>query len=490
LYEAGPTGYGLARACVGAGISCVVAAPSRIRPAADRVKTDRRDAERLARLLRLGEITPVRVSGPEEEAARDLVRAREDARGDVMRARYRLSKLLLRHGAVYDATAWTRAHDVWLRKLNLNRPEWFQPVPAGANHYVAALQSLPGERDALVHASDETWEHVTPLMAIVGPKTPETEPFTRPRVAAWVKKVSGAVGGRGCFLDVLRLSPNHLAATKTDKQPVLAVIHAEARARGVSFVPVVRLSDAPATVRQIAETVACDARGVALRYPMLGTVSADGRSPQELINEMLDAVAVDVVGADLIMDLGFLSEDVEVDAVDLARAIEELVSIGNWRSVVLLGGSMPSTLGGGIVAEGTIGRLPRREWKLWSALVALELSRLPTFGDYAVQNPDPPLEDQPSGPGQRANIRYTTDDATLVPRAVGAVIQEGAEQYRELCRLLVEQEEFAGRDFTWGDKQIAECADGIGEPGWQNQWRGAGTSHHLRHVVDQLAQVR
>src|SRR3954447_21009185 len=116
VYEAGPTGYGLARACAGAGISCVVAAPSRIRPAADRVKTDRRDAERLARLLRLGEITPVRVPAAEEEAGRDLVRAREDARGDLMRARHRLSKLLLRHGMVYDATAWTRAHDAWLRR--------------------------------------------------------------------------------------------------------------------------------------------------------------------------------------------------------------------------------------------------------------------------------------------------------------------------------------------------------------------------------------
>jgi transposase len=87
VYEAGPTGYGLARACAAAGISCVVAAPSRIRAAADRVKTDRH-----------------------------LVRAREDARGDLMRARHRLSKLLLRHGAVYDATAWTRAHDSWLRR--------------------------------------------------------------------------------------------------------------------------------------------------------------------------------------------------------------------------------------------------------------------------------------------------------------------------------------------------------------------------------------
>jgi transposase len=115
VYEAGPTGYRLARACAEPGISCVVATPSRIRPAADRVKTDRRDAEGLARLLRLGEITPIRVPAP-EEAARDLVRAREDARGDLMRARHRLSKLLLRHGLVYDGTAWTRTHDGWLRR--------------------------------------------------------------------------------------------------------------------------------------------------------------------------------------------------------------------------------------------------------------------------------------------------------------------------------------------------------------------------------------
>ena len=116
-YEAGPTGYVLARACAEAGIACTVAAPSKIpRAPGDRVKTDRRDAERLARLLRLGELVAVRVPEPWEEEARDLVRAREDARGDLMRARHRLSKLLLRHGLVYEASAWTLAHDAWLRR--------------------------------------------------------------------------------------------------------------------------------------------------------------------------------------------------------------------------------------------------------------------------------------------------------------------------------------------------------------------------------------
>ena len=105
-YEAGPTGFGLYRALTAAGIRCEVAAPSKLqRPSGDRVKTDAKDAVHLARLLRLDEVTPVAVPTVEQEAARDLVRAREDCRGDLMRARHRLSKLLLRHGIVYSGGA-------------------------------------------------------------------------------------------------------------------------------------------------------------------------------------------------------------------------------------------------------------------------------------------------------------------------------------------------------------------------------------------------
>ena len=96
-----------------------MAAPSKLSdPAGDRVKTDARDAVHLARLLRLDEITAVVVPTVEQEAARDLVRAREDCRGDLMRARHRLSKLLLRQGIVYyGGNAWTSKHDAWLRRI-------------------------------------------------------------------------------------------------------------------------------------------------------------------------------------------------------------------------------------------------------------------------------------------------------------------------------------------------------------------------------------
>jgi transposase len=123
-YEAGPTGFGLSRALTAAGIRCEVVAPSKLqRPSGDRVKTDAKDAVHLARLLRLDEYVAVSVPTPDQEHARDLVRAREDARGDLMRARHRLSKLLLRQGIVYsDGQAWTDAHDAWLRRQRFQSP--------------------------------------------------------------------------------------------------------------------------------------------------------------------------------------------------------------------------------------------------------------------------------------------------------------------------------------------------------------------------------
>jgi transposase len=123
-YEAGPTGFGLSRAIAAAGFRCEVAAPSKLtRPAGDRVKTDAKDALLLAQLLQVGQIVPVRIPSITEEAARDLVRAREDVRGDLMRARHRVSKLLLRHGHVYyGGTAWTGKHTVWLNSIRFDQP--------------------------------------------------------------------------------------------------------------------------------------------------------------------------------------------------------------------------------------------------------------------------------------------------------------------------------------------------------------------------------
>lgn len=116
VYEAGPCGYEVQRQIEALGERCVVIAPGLIpKRATDRVKTDRRDAEKLARLWRAGELTAIRVPTREEEAARDLVRVREDALSDRLRAQNRMSKFLLRQGRVNrEARAWGKEYRRWL----------------------------------------------------------------------------------------------------------------------------------------------------------------------------------------------------------------------------------------------------------------------------------------------------------------------------------------------------------------------------------------
>jgi transposase len=121
-YEAGPTGFALYRAAEAAGLHLEVVAPSKTpRAPGDRIKHDRKDAELLARLLLAGQLKPVTVPTPSFEAARHLARAREQVRGDLMRCRHRVSKLLLLHGRVYEGGAWTKTHRRWLAQQRFDQ---------------------------------------------------------------------------------------------------------------------------------------------------------------------------------------------------------------------------------------------------------------------------------------------------------------------------------------------------------------------------------
>src|SRR6476661_2972981 len=151
-YEAGPTGFGLARALIGAGIACQVAAPSKLqRPAGDRVKTDARDAAHLARLLHLGQIVEVTIPTVAQEAARDLVRAREDCRGDLMTVRHRISKLLLRQGIVYyGGAAWTGKHEMWLRAQRFDSPALMLAYETALDAMVAGVHRRDRLDEAII----------------------------------------------------------------------------------------------------------------------------------------------------------------------------------------------------------------------------------------------------------------------------------------------------------------------------------------------------
>src|SRR6266702_8291350 len=154
-YEAGPTGFGLHRYLVELGIDCAVVAPGLVpqRPG-DRVKTDRRDARKLARLFAGGLLEPIYVPSPELEAARDLVRAREDARLDRMRDRQRLSKFCLRHGRLLPTSAWTVTRRKWLSEQRFA----FVAEQITFDTYLHAVDLVDRRIDALERAIRETAE--------------------------------------------------------------------------------------------------------------------------------------------------------------------------------------------------------------------------------------------------------------------------------------------------------------------------------------------
>jgi transposase len=142
-YEAGPCGFGLARRLRQLGVECEVVAPSLTpKRSGERVKTDRRDARKLARLLRAGELTPVYIPETTDEAIRDLCRARTDAVDDRRRSRHRLKGFLLRHGYRYQGkTSWSAAHERYLRELVLAHPA----MKAILEEYLISIQAA-GER--------------------------------------------------------------------------------------------------------------------------------------------------------------------------------------------------------------------------------------------------------------------------------------------------------------------------------------------------------
>lgn len=121
VYEAGPCGYQIYRHLTAKGFDCMVAAPSRIpRPSGDRIKNDRRDAVMLARLHRAGELTACYVPSAEDEAMRDLTRARQDAKGDEKKSKQRLSAFLLRSGHKYTGKSpWSKAYMRWLADIKM-----------------------------------------------------------------------------------------------------------------------------------------------------------------------------------------------------------------------------------------------------------------------------------------------------------------------------------------------------------------------------------
>ena len=350
--------------------------------------------------------------------------------------------------------------------------------PDDCRGYVPALQSKVGELEALQNASATVWKQIAPWIRVSQQRAPPQHERT---VSSWAAKIHAAVQSHPFFLDVLRPSPNGAIDTRAGRRLLVEVVYGAARREGLCFTPVMLASDAGSSVGMAAVRASRDGRGLAIRIDTKEVSGSAG--PLSTLSRAVGATGLPAAGIDLIIDAGFVGDYEGDDLTLVADQVQELGGLSEWRNLIIVATSIPQTLTA--IQEGTTGTLPRREWALWRELVRRG-GRVPTFGDYAIQYPIPP---EKGGPGMRTNIRYTLDDCTLVARGA-QFTQAGTAEYKVLSRQIVGSGSFKTPEFSWGDCVIEGCARGRVQPGTQNMWRGAGTSHHLALVAEQLRQIR
>ena len=353
--------------------------------------------------------------------------------------------------------------------------------------YVPVLLTRQGERHALRVVPDGVKDVMTPLF-VVHPVARDLETkaaviSVESHLSKLAAELANDWGSSPAFVDLRFIDG---APLPSGRHPVGWFIE-EAMIRGLPLTPVVSSSHDRNYRLAAAQAAQAAGTAVALRlgadeWTVLGTPLGDG-AVLGLLAETGQAPGETHVLLDLEDQV---SATVAITVAAVRPALVALPRAYEWASVTVAGTGMPNgtaAVGGGASAE-----IARTEWALWCALSG-PTHRRPSFGDYGVQHPDPLSNFDPRFMDSSAQLRYTIQNAWFVVRGHG-VKKRGNEQIRGLAQSVVDHAEYAGAEFSWGDRWLDACARGEGRPGNQGLWRKVTTNHHLSYVVEQLASYR
>src|ERR1041385_155070 len=357
----------------------------------------------------------------------------------------------------------------------------------GHRHYVPVLKGRQGEYGALDTLSRTVKSGLTPLIEI--PPVPWNFVQSVPaktidghltKVATTMRKSVGV--DRPFFIDLLWISENE---RMEDGTLPLEWIFSAARDQDLLPIPVINLIRGTELLNATRNIVQQDQRGICLRIQREDFTEFPNLEEQMLTT--LEQVSTAVANTDLIFDLRSIIAPRQIDADSVIQLVESIPHLRQWRSFTMTATSFPENLIGLPPSDSSI--LDRTEWILWLELLRRrrELSRRPTFGDYAISHPES-AEVDPRIMSASASIRYTADQSWLVLKGK-SLRKNGFDQFFAVCQDLVGRSEYSGRNFSWGDKYICDCADGMDGPGNLTTWRKVGTSHHLVYAVRQLASL-
>jgi hypothetical protein len=359
----------------------------------------------------------------------------------------------------------------------------------GHDHYVPILKGKNGEFGALQTLTPSVRTALTPLVEVPPVDWDYIQVRPKKTIDQHLKnmgqKIEHAWGRKSrLFVDLPAWIPE--TERMSDGEHPLHFVFRSLRARHVDALPVVGLLRHNEYMQACRDILRQDNRGVCVR--MRREDFEDFDDVGGTVGAVLGKVEAEIQNADLVFDLGSLTPDERnPDARAVIRLINQLPKLSQWQTFTLTATSFPQSLIG--LPPSDSSWIPRQEWTLWRNIVCSgdQLARNPTFGDYAISHTEPPEVD-PRIMRPSASIRYTCETAWLVLK--GRNLRDyGFAQFHEVCRDLVQRTEYSGRQFSWGDEYIDDCAAERVGTGNLTTWRKVGTSHHLAFVADQIATL-
>lgn len=354
-------------------------------------------------------------------------------------------------------------------------------------HYVPIIRWKRGEQSALFELDSQIKKRMSPLLEIPPIDWDFENECPKKSIDDHLKNLVTQIKvnwncSNKLFIDAIQICLDDDEIMDNGEHP-LTFIFDSLLNEGIQAIPVTSSNRGNKYQQSVSLIAKKHNTGIALRLN-----DSDIDDIDFVINKLLNQFSMVPSKIDIVLDFEYINPKIPINkTTNLAIAsIISLPNIKDWRTLTIVSTAFPDTLSQ--FASGTEGSIPRLEWLVYQRLLKSKLTRFPTFGDYIISNPEYPIID-PRFIKMSANIRYTVDNEYLIFRGYSVTSQKYGKwaQAQRLCQKILNHSKYYGKDYSYGDRYIYDCAYGNSSTGNAETWRKVGTNHHLTLVVNEIA---
>lgn len=337
--------------------------------------------------------------------------------------------------------------------------------------YVPIMRTKAGELTAMQHLGSAAIQQMLPLLELNNIQWSEDDLQEKP------DKLAGRLKTAWPWDTLVLLDCSILDGNQRNLTAALQ----SCRSAGLNFIPTLTINRSQKYYTTVIQDALSAGLGIGLRLP----VNAETADFATTTRQMMALHALPPEQVDMVVDLGASQAMPPAYAPWLAGLINATPDVARFRTFAIAGTTFPRNMSE--FPAGQIRHASRGEWALWRNIIGIRgLARPIDFGDYTAAYPED-VDFDPKKMRMGAKIKYTVEESWLIVKGRG-IKTRGFEQYRGLCRSLMQQPEYKGAAFSWGDRFIDNCANGTGGPGNAQTWVTVAVNHHLAFVADQLSR--